>query len=119
MPNFPKNSSLNFYQGDRLLPLEAKWQGKIDLIISNPPYIKSKQDREFVHPSVLKYEPHQALFLEDEAYFQWFMDFFEQAKLFLKKKQEGLFLMEGHEKFDGPATPYGTFRYSVKEKFHH
>lgn len=69
--------------------------GTFDIILSNPPYIKAKQDRSLVHHQVLLHEPHVALFLEDDEYEDWFMDFFKQVHDRLNEK--GLFLMEGHE----------------------
>lgn len=66
-----------------------------DVILSNPPYIKEKLDRELVHGQVKKFEPQKALFLQDELYDAWFEQFFTEANSLLKKG--GLFLMEGHE----------------------
>jgi release factor glutamine methyltransferase len=36
-----------------------------DLIVSNPPYVRSSERNE-IEPNVLNYEPHLALFVEDE-----------------------------------------------------
>lgn len=66
-----------------------------DLILSNPPYIKTKEDRETVHHQVLKYEPHQALFVEDLEYETFFKTFFSQIEKCLAIN--GLALIEGHE----------------------
>jgi release factor glutamine methyltransferase len=68
---------------------------KYNLIISNPPYIKRHADEKEVHQQVLKYEPHLALFLNDEDYDKWFEDFFFQAVNHLE--ESGKLLMEGHE----------------------
>ncbi len=48
--------------GDGLKPL-IKNGIKVDVIVCNPPYILNKKD---VHPSVLKYEPHNALFIDND-----------------------------------------------------
>lgn len=77
--------------GDRLEGVEAKF----DMILSNPPYIKEKEDLNLVHGQVKSFEPHVALFLADESYDEWFTKFFIQSASLLK--EEGLFLMEGHE----------------------
>lgn len=37
-----------------------------DIIVSNPPYITTSEKR-FMHPNVLQFEPHLALFVEDKA----------------------------------------------------
>jgi release factor glutamine methyltransferase len=39
--------------------------GKYDIIVSNPPYVTEKE-KEFMHPNVLKHEPHTALFVADD-----------------------------------------------------
>ena len=86
-----KNSDLNLIHTDRLEGIE----GKFHLIISNPPYIKEKADRELVHSQVNQHEPHVALFLPDEDYSDWFRQLFESISSSLY--EEGVFLMEGHE----------------------
>lgn len=44
-----------------------KWipEGKFDIIVSNPPYIDESEKKD-IEENVLKYEPHQALFVPDE-----------------------------------------------------
>ena len=51
-------SNYEILEGDSLKPLE-KHLSEIDVLISNPPYILNKEN---VDDSVLKYEPHLALF---------------------------------------------------------
>lgn len=51
-------------------PLPTQWQTfRWDLILSNPPYIPFT-DRAAVAPEVLAYEPHEALFCEDIAFYE-------------------------------------------------
>ena len=66
-----------------------------DIIVSNPPYIK-RSDIKNVHPQVYHYEPHEALFLEDDDYIPWYQAFFRQVNLAIQ--EGGLFIMEGHPK---------------------
>ena len=86
-----KKSRLYFCQGNLLKPL----QGKFHLILSNPPYIKKRADSSKLHSQVALFEPHKALFLEDEEYDSWYEDFLFQVSHSLYP--EGRFIMEGHE----------------------
>jgi release factor glutamine methyltransferase len=38
---------------------------KFDILVSNPPYVR-KSEKAMMHPNVLNYEPHKALFVDDE-----------------------------------------------------
>ena len=58
------NVEIDFRQGDILKPILK--ENNIDVIVSNPPYIRSK---ETVDPQTLKYEPHLALFAEPATKF--------------------------------------------------
>ena len=80
---------VDWIQGDRFSGVE----GKFDLIVSNPPYIKKSSHRHLVHSSVDAHEPHMALYLPDEEYENWFHTFF----LGVKEHLHGTFMMEGHE----------------------
>lgn len=53
--------NINVLQGDLLSPLINK-NLKVDVLISNPPYIKNKNE---VDENVLNYEPHLALFAKN------------------------------------------------------
>ena len=86
-----KNSSLSMQCTDRLYEV----QGKFDLIVSNPPYIKKYDGANGVHWQVNRYEPHLALYLDDHKHDQWFLTFFKQV--YHSLKNGGIFLMEGHE----------------------
>jgi len=86
-----RQSELNLIKTDRLTDVNEKFH----VIVSNPPYIKEDRDRENVHSQVEMFEPHLALYINDENYDQWFDKLFSQVheRLF----EEGVFLMEGHE----------------------
>lgn len=83
--------SLAFVKSDRLQSLE----GQFDIILSNPPYIKRRSDQDSVHHQVLTYEPAMALFLDDDIYDLWFLDFFKS--IYQKLVSGGMSLIEGHE----------------------
>lgn len=68
------DANVNFYQSDCLKNV-VKNKEKFNVLISNPPYIDKEQ---FVEESVLKYEPHLALFAEKKGlaiYEKIFLDF--------------------------------------------
>ncbi len=81
-----KNANYNevevtFYQGDLLQPFIDR-EIKVDVLVSNPPYIKSD---EILESSVVDYEPHVALFGgKDGLYF--YRKILENAHLVLKEK---------------------------------
>lgn len=89
--NFNPRSEVKFIPGDRL----SDFSLKAHLVISNPPYIKRREDISKVHSQVLRYEPELALFLDDISYEEWFSTFFEQV--FAALEEGGVFIMEGHE----------------------
>lgn len=60
--NLSRNNLTGYVlKGDALEPF-IKHSIKLDVIIANPPYIINKDDVDF---SVIKYEPHNALFTDD------------------------------------------------------
>jgi len=82
---------ISFQQSDRMQNIDGEFQ----IILSNPPYIKRRADRDSVHHQVLSYEPSMALFLDDDVYDLWFEDFFRS--IHQKLTDNGMSLMEGHE----------------------
>ncbi len=69
--------------------------GLFDMVVSNPPYIRESKDKLGVHQQVDQFEPHIALYLEDNIYHDWFDSLFSNVSL--KLKTNGVFFMEGHE----------------------
>ena len=81
---------------DRLRFHQGKWfdglQGKFDLIISNPPYIKTQQS---LPPDVADYDPHLALFAGDDGLMAY-VDIARQCATFLLP--DGFVVLEiGHD----------------------
>lgn len=57
------DAEVQFVQGDLLAPIaNQKW----DIILSNPPYI-GQQEAESLSDTVIEYEPHLALFAEEDG----------------------------------------------------
>ena len=84
-------NTLSFIQTDRLDGINTEFH----LVVSNPPYIKRKADKELVHEQVREFEPGLALWINDNEYEQWFEKLFNQA--YDRLLDGGVFLMEGHE----------------------
>jgi len=89
--NSSKQSNLKFYCGNWWSPLES-FKGKLDLAISNPPYIP-KDTYENLPKEVKNFEPKVAL-LGGEDGLQHIMEIIQKAPLFLKEK--GWLILENH-----------------------
>ena len=86
-----KQSNLNFYCGNWWSPLE-NFKGKLDLAISNPPYIP-KDTYEKLPIEVKNFEPKVAL-LGGEDGLKHIREIIQKAPLFLKEK--GWLILENH-----------------------
>ncbi len=89
--NSSKQSNLNFYCGNWWSPLE-NFKGKLDLAISNPPYIP-KDTYETLPKEVKNFEPKVAL-LGGEDGLKHIREIIQKAPLFLKEK--GWLILENH-----------------------
>ena len=73
------NANITFIKSD----LFDNISGKFDLIISNPPYISYK-DKITIKDNVLKYDPHLALFAEEDGIY-FYRKIIEKAVHYLSK----------------------------------
>jgi len=89
--NSSKQSNLKFYCGNWWSPLE-NFKGKLDLAISNPPYIP-KDTYEKLPKEVKNFEPKIAL-LGGEDGLKHIREIIQKAPLFLKEK--GWLILENH-----------------------
>jgi len=89
--NSSKQSNLKFYCGNWWSPLES-FKGKLDLAISNPPYIP-KDTYEKLPKEVKNFEPKVAL-LGGEDGLKHIRKIIQKAPLFLKEK--GWLILENH-----------------------
>jgi len=89
--NSSKETNLRFYCGNWWTPLES-FKGKIDLVISNPPYIP-KDTYEKLPKEVKNFEPKIAL-LGGENGLKHINEIIQKAPLFLKEK--GWLILENH-----------------------
>lgn len=57
-------AEVELVQGDLFSPVSQQLKGKVDVVVSNPPYVSSSE-KHVVAPDVLAHEPHEALFSGD------------------------------------------------------
>ena len=89
--NSSKQSNLKFYCGHWWTPLKS-FKGKLDLVISNPPYIP-KDTYEKLPKEVKNFEPKIAL-LGGEDGLKHMREIIQKAPLYLKEK--GWLILENH-----------------------
>jgi len=89
--NSSQQSNLKFYCGNWWSPLES-FKGKLDLAISNPPYIP-KDTYEKLPKEVKNFEPKVALFGGEDG-LKHIREIIQKAPLFLK--ENGWLILENH-----------------------
>jgi len=94
-------AEVEFIQLDILNPVSWTVLEPADIIISNPPYIP-EHNKTSMHPNVLKFEPHQALFVPDQDVLLFYKAIVDLAKTKLNK--EGLLFFEIHEDLGQEVT---------------
>ncbi len=82
--------SVNFLENN-VLTASRELPQDLDLIVSNPPYIRQSEKRTMA-PNVVNYEPHLALFVEDEDPLIFYRAIADYAQKALRK--EGLLAFE-------------------------
>jgi len=87
--------SINFIKKD-ILKKNILRPYKYDVIISNPPYVL-KKNKSFLHKNVIDFEPHLALFVNNENPFLFYQKIVSFSKNNLKNK--GLLFFEINELF--------------------
>lgn len=92
--------TVNFIQGDGLNALDAQWHQRVDVLVSNPPYIPVQEWLDLA-PEVKDYEPRLALSPVDPDPLYFYRHFAQQAPLFLKPGARAFF--EIHSAL-GPET---------------
>lgn len=89
--------------------LDFEFGKKYDYIISNPPYVTKKEKKQ-MHRNVLDYEPHIALFVENNNPIAFYKRIIDISKKILKPK--GYIFFEINEKMAKLICEY-----SMKNKF--
>jgi len=87
---------VEFIPGDMLDRKSLLPLGKFDLIVSNPPYVL-RGEKRLMDRNVLEYEPHTALFVEDEKPLLFYSAIAQQTPSILSKG--GIVWLEINERF--------------------
>ena len=77
------NVSVDFIEKD-IMEIGEEYEYKLDIIVSNPPYIRSLEKSD-IKNNVLLHEPHLALFVEDESPLVFYEKIADLAKNGLRK----------------------------------
>ncbi len=88
------NANVKFQKIDFLDPSQWENLNQYDIIISNPPYIPMSE-KKIMNSNVLKYEPHIALFVEEESPLIFYKSIYSFAQNHLIKK--GIVFLECNE----------------------
>ncbi|MCK4630706.1 MAG: peptide chain release factor N(5)-glutamine methyltransferase [Bacteroidales bacterium] len=90
------NTDITFFHFNINLPETSEILGLYDLIVSNPPYVTESEKRQ-MKKNVLKYEPHDALFVPDSNPLIFFRAILEFAES--KLQPGGNIFFEINERF--------------------
>ena len=76
--------SVEFMDGDALGDFSQLVDGKVDVVVSNPPYIPISH-RELMRPNVTEHEPSIALFVDDNDPLLFYRSIARRARTMLRK----------------------------------
>ena len=103
--NVLNRTEVCFFKADILQPPDLHRASLLphsfDLIIGNPPYV-CESEKAHMHPNVLNYEPHQALFVPDHDPLLFYRALADWGAVLLK--DNGLLLSEINEKMGQELT---------------
>jgi release factor glutamine methyltransferase len=88
------NAKVNFQQMDILAQIDSYTEHAYDLIVSNPPYV-TDNEKSFMKKNVIEWEPHLALFVNDNDPLQFYRRITDFSKFQLKSG--GMLLFEINE----------------------
>lgn len=75
--------SVEFIEGDALGDFSQLVDGKVDVVVSNPPYIPISH-RELMRPNVTEHEPSIALFVDDSDPLLFYRSIARRARIMLR-----------------------------------
>ncbi|UCM85639.1 MAG: peptide chain release factor N(5)-glutamine methyltransferase [Rickettsia endosymbiont of Culicoides impunctatus] len=114
-----RQNAIKYKVFDRFKIVNSNWfenlkKQKFDIIVSNPPYI-SFDDTVYMSPETLKYEPHLALFAENNGLASYYI-IAKEAKGFLKQNGK-LFLEIGFNQVASVTEIFVSHGYTVLQVY--
>lgn len=114
-----RQNAIKHKVSDRFKIINSNWfenleKQKFDIIVSNPPYI-SFDDTIYMSPETLQYEPHLALFAEDNGLVSYYI-IAKEAKGFLKQNGK-LFVEIGFNQLAAVTEIFVSYGYTVKQVY--
>ncbi|WP_375333064.1 MULTISPECIES: peptide chain release factor N(5)-glutamine methyltransferase [unclassified Candidatus Tisiphia] len=114
-----RQNAIKHKVSDRFKIINSNWfenleKQKFDIIVSNPPYI-SFDDTIYMSPETLQYEPHLALFAEDNGLASYYI-IAKEAKRFLKQNGK-LFVEIGFNQLAAVTEIFVSYGYTVKQVY--
>jgi release factor glutamine methyltransferase len=110
---------VEWIEGNLLDPAIQDQLGGSELVVSNPPYVLPAEKKQ-MERNVLAYEPHRALFVEENDPFRLYRAIADLAKR--KLSSDGVLWLEINERFGSETAGYlhdaGFFRISVIKDIH-
>jgi release factor glutamine methyltransferase len=114
-----RQNAIKYKVFDRFKIVNSNWfenlkKQKFDIIVSNPPYI-SFDDTIYMSPETIKYEPHLALFAENNGLASYYI-IAKEAKGFLKQNGK-LFLEIGFNQAASVTEIFINHGYTVQQVY--
>ncbi|OZG32373.1 peptide chain release factor N(5)-glutamine methyltransferase [Rickettsia endosymbiont of Culicoides newsteadi] len=114
-----RQNAIKYKVFDRFKIVNSNWfenlkKQKFDIIVSNPPYI-SFDDTIYMSPETIKYEPHLALFAENNGLASYYI-IAKEAKGFLKQNGK-LFLEIGFNQVASVTEIFINHGYTVQQVY--
>ena len=115
--NIAKQNAIKHQVSDRLKVINSDWfknveSQEFDIIVSNPPYI-SCSDVIYMSEETIKYEPHLALFAENNGLESYYL-IAQRAKFFLKPS--GKLLLEiGFNQLESVTKIFHDYGYKINK----
>lgn len=89
------NVQVHYYSCNILNPPRKVPGKKYDILVSNPPYVPEREKKELA-PEILRYEPHEALFVPDDDPLRFYRAILDNATQILRPGGNLFFELHAH-----------------------